>query len=1182
MEAARFVHLHLHTEYSLLDGAIRIPQLVRKVADLDMPAVAITDHGVLYGVIDFYQACKQQGIKPIIGCELYVAPRTIRDRTPKVDQSSYHLLVLAKDEVGYSNLLKLCTLAAVEGFYYKPRVDKNLLRQYSEGLIATSSCLAGEIPEALLRGDYKRAQALVAEYGEIFGRENFYLELQDQHLPEQQQIRDGLLQLAKEMKVKLLCTNDVHYLSREDAQMHEVLLCVQTNTTIHDEKRLRFDTQEFYLKSPQEMAERFQAVPEALEGTLEVASRCHLELEFGRLPLPLPELPAGKTPIEHLQQLCYQALEERLPGAAPVYHERLRYELEVIKKTGFAPYFLVVRDFAEFARQKGIYFGVRGSAAGSLVSYCLGITEIDPLEYDLTFERFLNIERIQMPDIDMDFEDAKRDLVIRYVREKYGEDRVAQIITFGTLAGRAAVRDAGRALALPASFVDRVAKMIPSIPVGITIDRALQENPELKAEYERVPQMRQLIEMARKIEGITRNASVHAAGVVIASEPLVNHVPLTRAADGSLVTQYHMGALEQIGLLKMDFLGLSNLSVLAKAVENIKKSRGIEINARELPLDDPRTYEMLGRGETIGVFQLEGAGMRRYIQQLKPQSIHELAAMVALHRPGPMAHIPKYIRCKHGQEPIQYPHPWLEPILKETYGVIVYQDQVLKIVQALAGFSLGKADILRRAMGKKKKDEMKKMRSEFVKGAKQKGVSEEEANRLFDLIEPFAGYAFNKAHAICYAHLAYQTAYLKANYPVEYMAALMAVYHDKKEKIATCIEECRRIGIPVLAPDINRSEAGFSIEPFSPVPASGRQRKQAEQHSGSAIRFGLSAIKNVREAAVEAILKARETGGAFKDIYDFCERLPIGNGITRATIEALIRAGAFDSLHPDRAQLLQGLETVLQYAQTVARDRSAGQNALFEEGERRRWVSKPPLPEGADLPPLQKLIWEKELLGIYLSDHPLRPFARALSRLATPLERLQEFETNTTVTVGGIITQVKLITTRQTGMKMATFVLEDLSGTITVIAFPQVYEACKEAIGSEKIVVVKGVLHSLDGKSNGENNHGGEEANHPRQIELRAESIRLFQPPSEPYEEAMGYLNIHLRLATRNQLRQVRQLFEQFPGAYGVRFRVSTNGDTRWIEVPQRVVYSPEFVAQLQTLLPGAKIEIEEEKEVPG
>jgi len=1190
MDAARFVHLHLHTEYSLLDGAVRIPDLVKTVANYEMPAVALSDHGVLYGAIDFYNACREQGIKPIIGCELYLAPRTLQDRTPKLDQTSYHLLVLAKDETGYRNLLKLASIAQIEGFYYKPRVDKSILREHAAGLIGTSSCLAGEIPAALLNGDYALAKQLTLEYLDIFGKENFYIELQDHGLPEQKQVNEELLRMAKELKLPLVCTNDAHYLNREDAEMHDVLLCIQTNTNINDPKRLKFGTQEFYVKPPREMYDRFKHVPEALANTLEIAERCNLKLEFGRLQLPAPDMPEGKTPMDYVRDLCYQRAPELVRDVSNSVRERLEYELSVIEKTGFASYFLIVRDFAMFARRQGIYFGVRGSAAGSLVSHCLGITDIDPLEYDLTFERFLNIERVQMPDIDMDFEDARRDLVIEYVKSKYGEDRVAQIITFGTLAARAAVRDTGRALSTPPTLVDKVAKMIPAIPVGISIDRALKENSEFRSEYERSPQVRPLLDMARRIEGITRNASVHAAGVVISSEPLVNHVPLGKAADGSYVTQYHMGNLEQIGLLKMDFLGLSNLSVLAKAVENIRKSQGIEINVRDLPQDDTKTYEMLSNGDTTGVFQLESAGMRRYIRQLRPQSVRELAAMVALYRPGPMDHIPKFIRSKHGMEPIQYPHPWLKPILEETYGVIVYQDQVMKIVQALAGFSLGKADILRRAMGKKKPSEMKKMRAEFVQGASEKGLSEKEANHLFDLIEPFAGYAFNKAHAVCYAHIAYQTAYLKANYPVEYMAALMAVYLDKKDKIANCIEECSRLNIPVLLPDVNKSEVGFSIESYDPgSQRMNRRTRKSQTKKGSvpsgAIRFGLGAVKNVGEAAVEAILKARAEEGPFQDIFDFCEKLQIAGGINRATIEALVQAGAFDSLHPNRDWILKGLDLILQHAQSAARDRAAGQNSLFEEGGAstvREYTARPLLPDVPDQPHLEKLALEKELLGVYLSDHPIRPFARALNRVATPLDRLSEYEAGQTVHIGGIISLLKVITTKQTGAKMASFTLEDLSGSISVTAFPQIYENCKEAISKEKIVLVRGKIQSRDGmngRRNGDESGdtGEENGNGSRHLEIRAENVEIFDPPEELKEEVPGYLSVYLRHATKIQLLQARQLLEQFPGQYGVRFGIGSNGHTRWVEVPQRVVYTPDLETQIKSLLPTAKVEFEGE-----
>lgn len=1164
---AGFVHLHLHTEFSLLDGATRIPELVRRVAEYKMPAVALTDHGVLYGAIDFYNECQNANIKPIIGCELYVAPRSIRQRT-KQDQNSFHLLTLAKDETGYRNLLKLSTIAHLEGFYYKPRVDKTILRQYAEGLIATSSCLAGEIPQALLQGDDERARQLTREYIEIFGNENFYIELQDHGLAEQKQVNEGLLKLAQEFKLPLLVTNDAHYLTREDAEIHDVLLCVQTNTHIGDPKRLRFETQEFYVKSPQEMAALFRDYPEALANTLVVADRCNLKLEFGRVQLPTPDLPPGKTAIEHLRALAYEALPKLVPNYNETHLQRLEYELSVIDTTGFAPYFLIVRDFAQFARQQGIYFGVRGSAAGSFVSFCIGITDIDPIEYDLTFERFLNPERVQMPDIDMDFEDARRDLVIQYVRQKYDEERVAQIITFGTLAAKAALRDVGRALNYPSAQIDRLAKMLPTTP-GMTIDKALQTIPEFRREYENDPQVRRLVDTARRLEGITRNASVHAAGVVISKDPLVEHVPLARSADGEPVTQYHMGALEKIGLLKMDFLGLSNLSVLAQTVENIRRTTGQTIDVRNLPLDDAKTYEMLGRGETTGVFQLESTGMRRNIQQLKPQNARELAAMVALYRPGPMDHIPTYINRKHGREPIEYPHPLLEPILKETYGVIVYQDQVLKIVQALAGFSLGKADILRRAMGKKKPEEMKRMRKEFVEGAAKNGIDEQEANRLFDLIEPFAGYAFNKAHAVCYAHVAYQTAYLKANYPVEYMAALMAVYKDKTDKIANFIDECHTLGITVLPPDINRSDLGFTLEPIQETAMPSRTRRKQRQATPQyrhAIRFGLGAIKGVGEAAAEAILKERNENGPFEDVFDFMARLHDTGSVNRSTLEALIQAGAFENLHPNRAQLIKGLDQILQYAQSAARARSAGQNSLFDGGasETEPAMMKPLLPSVSDLTTPEKLALERELLGVYLSDHPVRPYARALRGRTTPIAQALEAEPGASLTLGGILSSVRVITTKNKGSRMASLVLEDMTGSIPITVFPQTYEQYRELIQKDKVVLVRGKLQSRDFR--GKNGNGESDG----AVEFRAEAFDLAPEPDQVQETPI--VEIILERCPQDALPRLVPLLQRYTGEGVVRFCVPLEGRTLRLETPHRVQVNESFLNALLQILPHAKV----------
>ncbi|MFN4032548.1 MAG: DNA polymerase III subunit alpha [Fimbriimonadales bacterium] len=1163
MEAG-FVHLHLHTEFSLLDGATRIKDLVKRVADFEMPAVAISDHGVLFGAIDFYNACQSAGVKPIIGCEIYLAPRRMHDKT-KQDQNSFHLLLLAKDEIGYKNLIRLSTIANLEGFYYKPRVDKEILRAHAQGLIATSSCLAGEIPDALLKGSYERAKRLLEEYLDIFGRENFYIELQDHGLPEQRMVNEGLLQLAQEYRLPLLATNDAHYLCREDASMHDVLLCVQTGATLDKPDRLKFATQEFYVKSAQEMAQLFPDHPDALHNTLEVAERCRLNLEFGRVQLPTPDLPEGKTAMQHLRDLCYDALPRLVPNYTETHTQRLEYELAVIETTGFAPYFLIVRDFAQFARREGIYFGVRGSAAGSFVSYCIGITDIDPIEYDLTFERFLNPERIQMPDIDMDFEDARRHLVIQYVREKYGHDHVAQIVTFGTLAAKAALRDVARVMQLPTALVDRLAKAIPTQP-GMTLEKALAI-AEVKQEYERNPDARRLIDMARRLEGITRNTSMHAAGVVISKEPLTEHVPLMRSNDGELLTQYHMGALEQIGLLKMDFLGLSNLSALAQTVENIKRTRGIDIDVRRLPLDDAKTYEMLGRGDTTGVFQLESAGMRRYIRELRPQNVRELAAMVALYRPGPMDHIPTYINRKHGREPITYPHPWLEPILQETYGVIVYQDQVLKAVQALAGFSLGKADILRRAMGKKKPEEMKRMRAEFVEGARAQGIDDEEANRLFDLIEPFAGYAFNKAHAVCYAHVAYQTAYLKANYPVEYMAALMAVFKDKTEKIANFIDECQTMGIRVLPPDINKSHAGFTVEPTDGAssPARGRRRAAPTQtRYDHAIRFGLGAIKGVGEAAVEAILHERAANGAFEDIFDFAARMQESGALNRATLEALIQAGAFESIHPNRAQLLNGLDAVLSYAQSLARLKDENQNSLFDEGQEALTIAKPALQIVQDLSTPEKLALERELLGVYLSDHPIRPYMRILSGKATPIAHAKERE-GATLTIGGIITAVETRTSKKTGAKMANLQLEDLTGAIRVTVFASTYEQYRDAIQKDRAVLIRGKLQSSEfGSRNGE---GGA-------LEFRAEHIEIAPEPSEADDAPR--IHIHLPHCRPEQLRQLRQILERHAGEAIVRFEVPINGHSRRIETPLRVSPTPNLLAMIQHIIPHAQAVVRE------
>ena len=827
-----FCHLHVHSEFSLLDGANPLDKLIARAAELEMPGIALTDHGVMYGTADFYSKCLDKGVKPILGVEAYVAPRHRKSKEARLDQASYHMVLLAQNNVGYKNLLKLTSIAALEGFYYKPRIDREVLEKYHEGIIATTACLGSEINSHLMRNDYEAAYKACAYYRDLFGEGNYYVEIQNHNLPEQIACNEQLLKIAKDLRLPVIATNDVHYLTSGDADAHDILLCIGTGSTVHETNRLKYATQEFYLKSSEQMKQIFhQLHPKCIEQTLEIYERCNVELEFGRAPMPSPGIPEGYTPLQYLRHLSEEGLKHRYNGnPSQKVIERMNYELGIIEFTGFAQYILIVRDFAKFAERKGIYYGVRGSAAGCLISYLVDITDIDPVAYGLTFERFLNPERVQMPDVDMDFEDTRRGEVIEYVTQKYSpnqadptEARVAQIVTFGTLQARAVLKDAGRALAMPLPEVTKLVNMIPTLPLHMTIDKTMEVNAEFKNAYVRDPSARLLIDTAKRLEGMTRHASVHAAGVIISHEPLVNYTPLTRSADGGCVTQYIAGTLEKIGLLKMDFLGLINLSILSQALKNIFQSTGIQLDIKTIPLegdgeDVRKTYQLLGNGECVGVFQLESPQMRRYIQELKPTNIIDIASMVALYRPGPMAHIPRFVRTKHGMEKPNYPHKTLVELLGETYGVIVYQDQVMQIAQIIAGYTLGQADILRRAMGKKKKEEMEKQRANFLAGAKLKDVSEKDASHIFDLMEPFAGYAFNKAHAVCYALVAFQTAYLKANYPVEYMAALLACFIEKSDKLVTAMDECKRMQIPVLAPDINLSFADFTVEAGTPSP----------------------------------------------------------------------------------------------------------------------------------------------------------------------------------------------------------------------------------------------------------------------------------------------------------------------------------------------------------------------------
>jgi DNA polymerase-3 subunit alpha len=1038
-----FTHLHVHSEYSLLDAMCRIPQLVARAKELGMNALALTDHGVMHGAIQFYRAAKEAGIKPIIGCEAYIAAGSRFSQTAD-DKKSYHLVLLAKNHTGYHNLIQLITKANLEGFYYKPRMDREILEQHHEGLIALTACLAGEIPRRITDGRKEDAREAALWYKQTFGEGNFYLELQRHPIPELEPVNQELIKMSGELDIPLIATNDVHYILKEEAKFQDLLLCIGTNTTILDEKRKKMADDGFYLKSPEEMAEMFKDVPQAIENSNKIADMCDLELEFGRLHLPEIDIPDEMTPFQYLEDLCRKGLPKYYPEPDKEIMDRLAYELDVIEKTQFARYFLVVWDIVRFARESGIMVNVRGSAASSIVLRCLGINDIDPIPHKLVFERFLNIERREMPDIDMDFEDKRREEVISYVSRKYGQDHVAQIITFGTMGAKGSIRDAGRALGMPYSDVDRVARLVP-FAVGMTIDRAMEENAEFKAIYNTEATVKNLVDYARGVEGVSRHASTHAAGVVISKDPLTNHIPLQRVSReteaGLVMTQYPMDDIAKIGLLKMDFLGLSNLTTLGRTQQIIKQNRGIDIDRHDIPLDDPKTFELLAAGETVGVFQLEGSGMRRYIKELKPSVFSDIAAMVALYRPGPMEQIPKFIKSKFGIEPITYPHPALKEFLEETYGVIVYQEQVLFIVRAFGGYSLGQADIFRKAMGKKKAEVMVKEKANFIKGAEKNGYTAEIAEEVYALIEPFAGYAFNKAHAVNYALIAYQTAYLKAHYSIEYLTALLIAADGLSDKISVAVDECRRMGIKVLPPDINHSEIDFSIE---------------NQEDGiQCIRFGLEAVKNVGAGAVMPIIEERKSNGDYKSIEDLCRRVDIGS-LNKRVMESLIKAGAMDSLG-ERGTLLGNIGTIMAAAQREQQMKSSGQSTMFDLWGDTVNVPMPSLElESVNVSRKEILDWEKELLGVYLSEHPFSPFAeKAMAENTTLCGQVDEEMDGQTVMVAGMVSSVHQLTTKD-GQPFASVTLEDLNGKLDVMVWARVYGSTREFWEEGDILLVDG------------------------------------------------------------------------------------------------------------------------------
>lgn len=1174
-----FVHLHNHTEYSLLDGANRIPDLVARTRDLGMDALAITDHGVMFGVMEFYLTCTEMGVRPIIGMEAYVAPNGHLKKSGREENETYHQLLLAKDIEGYRNLCKLATIAAIEGYYYKPRIDHDLLRQYSKGLIGTSTCLGSEICQQLLHGDYDRAQYLAGMYSEIFGPGNYFIELQDHRLPEQARIREPLLKIARELKLPTVATNDAHYLCRHDHDAHDVLLCIQTGKLLKDEGRMRFGTREFYIKSEQEMSELFRDVPEALENTAMVADMCRVELGKQRANMPDPDVPEGMSPREYLRHLATEALGKKLVNPDERALQRLDYELGVIEETGFESYFLLVREFAEYTRSKNIYFGVRGSAAGSLVSYLIGITDVDPIEYGLTFERFLNPERVSMPDIDMDFEDARRDELIKYVTDKYGTEHVAQIITFGTLGAKAAIKDCGRVMGYSPQETDRICRTIPNAP-GMTLQNALEASPEFRELVQNESKVRQLVDVARSVEGMARHTGVHAAGIVISKEPLVDHIPLFRGTDGQRVTAFEMSILEKIGLLKMDFLGLSNLTVLSKTVAHLRARYGDRLGDKvsrpkgdkatkdaladprlrsyietilsqginAIPLDDKKTYDMLSRGDTVGVFQLESGGMRRYIVELRPQSVRELAAMVALYRPGPMDHIPQFIHTKFGRQKAVYLDERMRPILEETYGVIVYQDQVMQLVQALAGFTLGKADVLRRAMGKKIKTVMDSMRVEFVQGCEANQVDKKVAEEVWELLVPFARYAFNKAHAVCYTILAYQTAFLKANFPTEYMASLLSVYRTKEERVVAFIEECRRQKIAVLKPDINRSEVDFSLE-------------------GTAIRFGLAAIKGVGDGFVEALLGERRDRGPFAHLFEFAERMR-PHGLNRTSLEALVKAGAFDSIDANRRKLLDVVDGALAFADQAQKSRRAGQESLFGEAGGQDFLEPyPDIPEVEPWSRAENLAFEKEVMGIYVSDHPLRGYERAVQTLAThPCVSVHESEDNTRVKLAGVIAGIRYLTSKRDGQRRAYVTLEDFSGQVQVVAFPKTLAKFEPELVRDRVVTISGTVTHFE-RQNGE-----------KLVEVRMEDIAPVDPNLCMDIRADGargpMVKLVLDRATERQIGLLIQAVKSHPGAYEAVIQVQPEDQFLPIYLPCLVDPKNGFAKAVQEAVPGAKVEI--------
>ena len=1180
MDTPSFAHLHVHTEYSLLDGSSKIKELVHYAKELGMDSLAITDHGVMYGVIDFYKACRDEGIHPVIGCEVYVAEKSRFQKEGRSDAEYYHLVLLAETQTGYQNLIKLVSLGFTEGFYYKPRVDLELLQQYNEGLIALSACLAGVVARPLLDVSYEKAKETALLYQEIFGEGNFFLELQDHGIADQTTVNQGLIRMSQETGIGLVATNDVHYTYEEDRPAHDILLCIQTNKKVDDTDRMRYEGG-FYLKSPQEMAQLFPYAKEALLNTETIAKRCQVEFTFHELKLPAYDVPSGFTPEEYLRHLCEKGLKERYPQETPEIRQRLEYELNTIISMGYVDYFLIVWDFINFARTHGIMVGPgRGSGAGSIVAYCLHITNINPLNYQLIFERFLNPERISMPDIDVDFCYRRRQEVIDYVVEKYGEDRVAQIITFGTMAARLVIRDVGRALDMTYAEVDKIAKMIP-FALGMTIDKALTMNPELASAYESDEKIRYLIDMSKRLEGLPRHSSTHAAGVVISKAPVVEYVPVS-ANDGVVTTQFTMNTLEELGLLKMDFLGLRTLTVIQDAIDMVKETEHITIDVDTMPMDDEQVYQMISAGKTDGVFQLESAGMTAFMRDLKPENLEDIIAGISLYRPGPMEFIPKYVKGKRESSSIQYTAPQLEPILKTTYGCIVYQEQVMQIVRDLAGYTMGRSDLVRRAMSKKKADVMAKERQNFVFGNEEEGIPgipQQVAETIFDEMTDFAKYAFNKSHAAAYAVVAYQTAWLKYHYPVEFMAALLTSVIDHSGKVSAYIQSCRAMEVAILPPDINEGYSGFSVSVRDGV---------------KAIRYGLSSVKNVGHSLIDSMVEERKQNGPFSSLMDFCRRMQ-DSELNKRALENLIKAGAFDSLGGFRSQYIQIYQTVMAGAAQWKKAQISGQIDLFglagPEGESEQ-EERDPLPDMQEFPDSLKLSYEKEVLGLYLTGHPLAEVEDSWRANVTNFA--SDFKLRETVdgeelsfdeegsgalvdgqevVIGGIIMGKTVKATKNNKM-MAFISLEDLYGSVEVLVFPNDYEQYRAFLEEDQKIYVRGrvsVSEEEDSKLICQ-----------QIVPFGQEKELQYRRPrrKQPAEEAPSNPLLWLRFATEQDWLQkqalVCRILEEFPGPVPV--RIYLQGEKKKMQARFGVSQSFRLLQSLRDALGEANVALTDSK----